>query len=230
MSRSLSMHSRTSLYEPSCQRPSISSRPLFHIADAGISVTDHRGRKRNHAARNAAMGQEIAGENEKRDRHDLETFDAREQLQPAGNSIAGGKMRSKLAHDLRITTTKLTAANRRRTFNPGASDRGPGDGCLPAVFGGMPYRAAQSTCVMSCDTTSRRAEGPTGRSSYSAEKTPGSVNASCLAYGPGVLEVVMRPPIIAWNTVAMERRMVISGARAASGHFGRSWHLSDLSP
>jgi len=66
------MHSRTSLYEPSYQRPSISSRPLFHIADAGFSMTDHRGRKRNHAARNAAMGQEIADENEKRDRHDLE--------------------------------------------------------------------------------------------------------------------------------------------------------------
>src|SRR5882672_6509323 len=85
-----------------------------------------------------------------------------------------------------------------------------------AVFGGMPYRAAQSTCVMSCDATSRRAEGPSGRSSYSAERTPGSVNASCLAYGPGVLEVVMRPPIIAWNTVAIERRMVISGTKAAS--------------
>jgi hypothetical protein len=78
-------------------------------------------------------------------------------------------------------------------------------------------RAAQSTCVMSCDTTSRRAEGPTGRSSYSADRTPGSVNASCLAYGPGVLEVVMRPPIIAWNTVAIERRMVISGARGSCG-------------
>ena len=37
--------------------------------------------KFDHAARDAAMGQEIAGQDEERDRHDLEILDAGEQLQ-----------------------------------------------------------------------------------------------------------------------------------------------------
>ena len=44
-------------------------------------MADHRGRERDHAARDAAMGEEIAGQDEERDRHDLEVLDAGEQLQ-----------------------------------------------------------------------------------------------------------------------------------------------------
>ena len=48
---------------------------------AAIPVPDHRGGKIDHAARDAAMGQEIAGEDEERDRHDLEIVDAGKQFQ-----------------------------------------------------------------------------------------------------------------------------------------------------
>ena len=45
--------------------------------EAAIPMTDHRGCKRDHPPRDTAMGEEIAGQNEERDRHDLEAFDAR---------------------------------------------------------------------------------------------------------------------------------------------------------
>ena len=40
-----------------------------------------RGRERDHPPRDAAVGQEVAGQDEERDRHDLEVLDAGEQLQ-----------------------------------------------------------------------------------------------------------------------------------------------------
>ena len=49
--------------------------------EAAIPVADHRGREGDHAARDAAMGEEIAGQDEERDRHDLEVLDAGEQLE-----------------------------------------------------------------------------------------------------------------------------------------------------
>jgi hypothetical protein len=44
-------------------------------------MADHRGRERDHALCDAAMGQEVAGQDEERDRHDLEVLDAGEELQ-----------------------------------------------------------------------------------------------------------------------------------------------------
>jgi hypothetical protein len=44
-------------------------------------VADHRARERDHAPRDAAMREEISGEDEERDRHDLEILDPGEELQ-----------------------------------------------------------------------------------------------------------------------------------------------------
>jgi hypothetical protein len=49
--------------------------------EAAIPVPDHRGREIDHPPRHPAMGEEVAREDEERDRHDLEIVDAREQLQ-----------------------------------------------------------------------------------------------------------------------------------------------------
>ena len=46
-----------------------------------MPVTDHTGREVDHPLRDAAMGQEIAGEDEERDRHDLELLDTGEEFQ-----------------------------------------------------------------------------------------------------------------------------------------------------
>ena len=48
---------------------------------AAVPMPDHGGRERDHAPRDAAVGEEIAGQDEERDRHDLEVLDAGEQLQ-----------------------------------------------------------------------------------------------------------------------------------------------------
>jgi hypothetical protein len=48
------------------------------MAQAAAQMADHRGGKINHAFRHASMGQEIAGEDEERDGHDLELLDAGE--------------------------------------------------------------------------------------------------------------------------------------------------------
>ena len=42
-----------------------------------VPVADHRGREGDHPLRDAAVGQEVAGQDEERDRHDLELLDAR---------------------------------------------------------------------------------------------------------------------------------------------------------
>jgi hypothetical protein len=49
--------------------------------EAAVPMADHRAGEIDHAPRHAAMRQEIAGENEERDRHDLELLDAGEQFQ-----------------------------------------------------------------------------------------------------------------------------------------------------
>ena len=49
--------------------------------EAAIPMADHRGGELDHAAGDAAMGEEIAGQDEERDRHDLEVLDAGEQLE-----------------------------------------------------------------------------------------------------------------------------------------------------
>ena len=46
-------------------------------AEAAVPVADHRGGEGDHAPRDAAVGQEVAGQDEERDRHDLEALDAR---------------------------------------------------------------------------------------------------------------------------------------------------------
>jgi hypothetical protein len=50
-------------------------------AQAAMAVADHRGGEIDHAFGHAAMGQEVAGQDEERDRHDLELLDTGEQLQ-----------------------------------------------------------------------------------------------------------------------------------------------------
>ena len=47
---------------------------------SAVPVPDQRCREIDHPPRHAAMGQEIAGQDEERDRHDLEAFDAGEQF------------------------------------------------------------------------------------------------------------------------------------------------------
>jgi hypothetical protein len=49
-------------------------------AKATVPVSDHRGREIDHAAGDAAMGEEIAGQDEERDRHDLEAVDPTKQF------------------------------------------------------------------------------------------------------------------------------------------------------
>ena len=48
---------------------------------AAVPMADHGGRESDHAARDAAMGEEIAGQDEERDRHDLEALEPGEQLE-----------------------------------------------------------------------------------------------------------------------------------------------------
>ncbi|MNR17736.1 hypothetical protein D3C85_1344170 [compost metagenome] len=46
-----------------------------------MPVADHGAGEVDHALGHAAVGEEVAGEDEERDRHDLELLDAGEQLQ-----------------------------------------------------------------------------------------------------------------------------------------------------
>ena len=46
-----------------------------------IPMPDHGGREADHAPRDPAMGEEAAGQDEERDRHDLEAFQPGEQLE-----------------------------------------------------------------------------------------------------------------------------------------------------
>ena len=50
-------------------------------AQPAVPMSDHGGRERDHPPGHAAVGQEVAGQDEERDRHDLEVLDAGEQLQ-----------------------------------------------------------------------------------------------------------------------------------------------------
>ena len=49
--------------------------------ETAVPVADHRRGEVDHPSRDAAVGQEVAGEDEERDRHDLEPLDAGEELQ-----------------------------------------------------------------------------------------------------------------------------------------------------
>ena len=49
-------------------------------SQSAVPVPDQRGREIDHPPSDAAMGEEVAGQDEERDRHDLEAFDAGEQL------------------------------------------------------------------------------------------------------------------------------------------------------
>ena len=49
--------------------------------EATVPVADHAGREVDHPFRHPAVGQEVAGEDEERNRHDLELLDAGEQLE-----------------------------------------------------------------------------------------------------------------------------------------------------
>ena len=49
-------------------------------AKAAMPVADQRSREIDHPPRDAAMGEEVAGQDEERDRHDLEALDAGEEL------------------------------------------------------------------------------------------------------------------------------------------------------
>ena len=49
--------------------------------EAAVPVADHAGGEVDHPFRHPAVGQEVAGEDEERDRHDLELLDAGEQLE-----------------------------------------------------------------------------------------------------------------------------------------------------
>ena len=44
-------------------------------------MAHHGGGKSNHAPRHATVGQEVTGQNEERNRHDLELLDTGEQLE-----------------------------------------------------------------------------------------------------------------------------------------------------
>ena len=50
-------------------------------AEPAVEVADHRGREDDHPLGDAAVGQEVAGQDEERDRHDLELLDPGEQLE-----------------------------------------------------------------------------------------------------------------------------------------------------
>ncbi len=49
--------------------------------ETAVPVADHRRGEVDHPSRDAAVGQEVAGEDEERDRHDLEPLDAGEELE-----------------------------------------------------------------------------------------------------------------------------------------------------
>jgi hypothetical protein len=53
-------------------------------AETTMPVTDHRGREVDHPFRHPAVGQEVTGQDEERNGHDLELLDAREQLECHG--------------------------------------------------------------------------------------------------------------------------------------------------
>ena len=50
-------------------------------SQSAVPMPDHGGGEIDHPPRHAAMGEEVAGQNEERDRHDLEALDAGEELQ-----------------------------------------------------------------------------------------------------------------------------------------------------
>ena len=49
-------------------------------AETAIPMADHTSGESDHAAGDAAMGEEIAGQDEERDRHDLEAVDPTKQF------------------------------------------------------------------------------------------------------------------------------------------------------